>query len=100
MIFIIPFFFFIWTNYASDSAWIEAMSVNYLPALILEKAGIEQPAYYEFLRDLFVEIPVINSVGYIDKEGNHYANDNSNTWPQELNEYALLQYSLLFDRER
>jgi len=92
--------FFIWTNYASDSAWIEAMSVNYLPALILEKAGIEQPAYYEFLRDLFAEIPVINSVGYIDKEGNHYANDNSNTWPQELNEYALLQYSLLFDRER
>ena len=92
--------FFIWSNYDCESEWIEAMSVNYLPALILEKAGLEQPLYYEFLLNLFAKIPVINSVGYIDNTGKHYAVDNHYIWPQELQEYAALQYNLLFDRER
>lgn len=91
--------FFIWSNYDCESEWIEAMSVNYLPALILEKAGLEQPLYYEFLLNLFAKIPVINSVGYIDNNGKHHAVDNHHVWPQELQEYAALQYNLLFDKD-
>ena len=36
-------------------------SINYLSTLALERAGIELPAYNQFLADLMETIPAINS---------------------------------------
>lgn len=53
--------FFIWTNYESTEVELPVTSINYLSTLALERAGIELPAYNQFLADMMETIPAINS---------------------------------------
>ncbi len=58
--------FFIWTNYESTEGKGRSPASIILD-VALERAGIELPAYNQFLADLMETIPAINSRGYYSK---------------------------------
>lgn len=51
--------YFIWTNYDTEYNVPEEMSVNYLPNIVLEAAGLEKDAWFNFTDMIFEKFPVI-----------------------------------------
>ena len=91
--------FFIWANYDIEEENIESISVNYLSSLVLKTAGVKLTDYNEYLLNLNKTLPVINSVGYIDNEGNHYKWSDVSPYTELLNKYEQIQYNGIFDKE-
>lgn len=91
--------FFIWANYDIEEENIESISVNYLSSLVLKTAGVKFTDYNEYLLNLNKTLPVINSVGYIDNEGNHYKWSDVSPYTELLNKYEQIQYNGIFDKE-
>lgn len=87
--------FFIWANYPLKGQHIESVSLNYLSGLLLRAAGLEGTAYTNYLEALRQQLPVINALGVIDREGNLYQNLEA-PYEELLNEYATLQYNNAF----
>ena len=88
--------FFIWANYDIEEAYYEDISANYLSSLTLKTAGVELPAYNQYLYELQKQLPMINGLGYADTEGeSHYFSDA--TEQTALSEdYKIVQYTYLF----
>lgn len=63
--------FFIWANYDIEPAYYENISANYLSTLALETAGVELPAYNQYLARLQPSLPMINALGYADAAGQY-----------------------------
>lgn len=91
--------FIIWANYDIPEATVEKMSANYLSTLLLQTAGLELTAYNKFLSVMYQELPVVNSVGYIDNEDNYYASGDTSEHSELLNAYNRIQYNNMFDME-
>lgn len=91
--------FFIWANYDIEEEYIEQISVNYLSSMVLKTAGLELTRYNKYLLDLAKELPVIDTVGYIDKDGRHYAWEDKSPYTEMLNDYDRIQYNNLADQE-
>lgn len=91
--------FFIWTNYESEAEEIELTSLNFLSTLALERAGIELPAYNQFLSDLMEVTPAVNARGYYSKaEGKFkHVEDAAGEDAEWLSDYEILQYNNMFD---
>ena len=104
----------IWANYDIDEATGEDTSVNYLAANVLKAAGVPTSDYQSFLLKLKEEYPIISAVR-TDKTAGKTANKTSDKVSNKpdkatgskkkqadsdmLNEYKILQYYRLFDRE-
>jgi len=93
--------FFIWTNYDTQEEQVEMTSLNYLSTMGLERAGIDLPAYNQFLADMMEVVPAINARGYYSKEQGRYlhledATDEEALW---LLKYQSLQYNGVFDSQ-
>jgi hypothetical protein len=93
--------FFIWTNYDTPEETLDITSLNYLSTLTLERAGIELPAYNQFLADMMEVVPAINSRGYYSKSEGCYlhlddAKGEEAAW---INRYRMLQYNSMFDKK-
>jgi len=88
--------FFIWANYEITEAYYENLSANYLSTLTLKTAGLQLPAYNQYLDQLEQQLPMINSLGYVDAIGGyHYFSDD--TAEQALiDSYKVVQYNALF----
>ena len=54
--------FMIWANYDINEENIDAVSLNYLGNILLEKAGLSTNGYGEFLNEIRQEMPVIRLV--------------------------------------
>ncbi len=91
--------FYIWANYDIEEEEIERMSVNYLSSLVLKTANVQLTEYNRYLLELRETLPVINTVGYIDNEGNHYKWSDVSPYTELLNEYERIQYNCIFDTE-
>lgn len=91
--------FFIWANYDIKEKNIERISANYLSSLVLKTAGVKLTDYNEYLLNLRKTLPVINSVGYIDKEGDHYKWSDVSPYTELLSKYEQIQYNGIFDKE-
>ncbi|MCC8168580.1 MAG: LTA synthase family protein [Clostridiales bacterium] len=93
--------FFIWTNYDIEEESVEMTSLNYLSTMALEAAGIELPAYNQFLADLMEVIPAINSRGYYSISAGKYQNLSDATGEEALwlGYYEILQYNSMFDKK-
>lgn len=88
--------FFIWTNYDIEEAYYDKISVNYLSTLAMELAGLELPAYNQYLSRLYEKLPVVNALGYADGEGGwHYFREENELQPY-LDGYEMVQYDYLF----
>lgn len=89
----------IWTNYPMEASQ-EDMSTNYFGSYILKAAGIQGSAYNQFLLKLKETIPVIGNDAVCDSKGNWYSMEEL---PKEyvslIEQYQILQYNNLFDRE-
>lgn len=88
--------FFIWANYDIEEEANVETSPNFLGTKVLEAAGIPLSDYYSFLADLEKQYPVISSIRAEDAEGISY---EIKEVEEALNNYAILQYFYLLDRE-
>jgi phosphoglycerol transferase MdoB-like AlkP superfamily enzyme len=91
--------FFIWANYDIKEKNIKRISANYLSSLVLKTAGVKLTDYNEYLLNLRKTLPVINSVGYIDKEGECYKWSDVSPYTELLSKYEQIQYNGIFDKE-
>ncbi len=89
--------FIIWANYDIPEAQIDQISANYLSTLVLEVAGLELTDYNRFLASLYQRLPVINTVGYVDSEGNYYGQSQSSEYDELLEVYDYMNYNSLID---
>ena len=92
--------FFLWANYDIPEQEGICTSLNYLGRYLLETAGLEKPAFYEFLTDMEQVIPSLNVDGYYSRSQGMYlpyeeAEGEEARW---LQQYAVLQYNGMFDR--
>lgn len=93
--------FFIWTNYDTPEEEVEITSLNYLSTMALERAGVNLPAYNQFLAALQEGIPAVNARGYYSLQEDKFlhledAADEEKEW---LSLYENLQYNGLFDKK-
>ena len=91
--------FYIWANYDIEEREIERLSSNYLSSLVLETAGIKLTEYNKYLLNLAKTLPVIDTVGYVDNEGNYFKWSDSSPYTQLLDDYERVQYNNIFDRQ-
>lgn len=92
--------FVIWANYNIEETQIEKLSANYLAAELLQVAGVPVNAYQNFLLNLSEEVPVIDTLGFIQSDG-LYADSGEMLDASSqagLQEYAMLQYAHLFGK--
>ncbi len=88
---------FIWTNYDSEQVDSYQISANYLPLLILERAGYKLPPYLKMMKDVYEKYPVITSQGVLDDEGRLYAGVNDLSEDPLIKMYQYVQYANMFD---
>lgn len=89
--------FIIWANYDIRETTVDKMSANYLGAYVMQEAGLELSPYQQFLMKLYKELPVLNAMGAIDKDGNYYDSAEDTPYKDMVNEYQILQYNNLID---
>ncbi len=89
--------FIIWANYDIEENQIDKLSSNYLSSLLLKTAGIKLTEYNKYLLKLSEQLPVIDSVGYIDASNNYYKWSDSSNYSAVLDEYEKVQYNNIFD---
>ena len=76
---------------------VDAISVNYLSALLMEKAGIPKTRYQEYLTELRKDYPVVTANFFQTADGKFY--DYADTEQKDgLNNYAILQYNDIVDK--
>lgn len=91
--------FYIWANYDIEEKTIDRLGVNYLSSYLLQIAGVELPAYNQYLLKLSETLPVINTVGVIDADGNHYALGEDTPYDDLIDDYKKVVYNLVFDED-
>ena len=90
--------FLIWTNYNSDSGYIEKMSSNYLATLVLQQAGLKTTAYHRYLSAMYQKLPVIDTTGYITADNRYYTYDDKTEYTPILDGYRQVIYNYMFDQ--
>ncbi len=88
--------YIIWANYNIEEEERD-MSANYLSSYLLKLAGLEMTGYNKFLLKLQEKVPVINAVGYIGDDGEHYTFDEESPYKNDILKYQILQYNNLID---
>lgn len=94
--------FFIWTNYDSTEAQDVMISSNFLGALVAKLSNYPTTGYMDFLLDLYQELPMINTQGYITSEGllTDDVEDLTEEQQEALLQYEYLSYYNLFTKTR
>ncbi len=90
--------FIIWANYDIEEQEIERLSSNYLSSLLLNTAGLSMTDYQRYLLKLSETLPVINTVGYIDQNGEYYDWNEPSPYSGLLEQYRRIQYNMLLDK--
>ncbi len=91
--------FYIWANYDIDEETVDKLSVNYLSSLVLDTAGVELPAYNQYLLKLSEYIPVVNNVGYITADGAYYKSGDTSPYSEYLLDYSRVVYNYIHDKK-
>ncbi|MBR1865000.1 MAG: LTA synthase family protein [Lachnospiraceae bacterium] len=93
--------FLIWANYDIEERYLERTSLNYLQSILLDAAGMKQSGYNKFLLSMMEEIPAINVSGFFGADGIYYDNEDTNSpYYEKIQEYNILEYNHLFDKQR
>ena len=73
-------------------------------AYLTELAGLPQTGYQQYLEELWQELPIINTVGYVDSQGNwvHTSQEEllSPAAQTALDGYKRVLYNNIFDKGR
>lgn len=89
--------FLIWANFDIEEENDVLTSLNYLGCKTLEIAGAKLSGYDEYLLELSKAIPAMNTVGYLDSQGEYHYLTEENQYSKVLQEYWLLEYNEMFD---
>lgn len=89
--------FFIWTNYETEAQHDVAISANFLPWLILERANFPLPPYVQMLKEVHEKYPIISAMGVVDAEGNVYSGVADLMDDPLMRKYQYVQYANVFD---
>ncbi len=95
--------FIIWANYDIEENNVDCTSINFLSNYLYEAAGIDLPPYNLFLKDLQKQYSAINDrIIYSAETGNSNSvkNELSSNHLTIIQEYQILQYNSLFDKNR
>lgn len=90
--------FLIWANYDIEEQEIAYLSSNYLSSLLLKTAGLPMSEYNRYLLKLSETLPVIDTVGYIDADGQYYDWNEASPYSGLLEQYRRIQYNCLLDK--
>lgn len=90
--------FVIWANYNIPEADVDHISANYLSTLLMQTARLPMTQYNKYLAALYQKLPVIDSVGYMDSEGNMYASGAESEYTDDLHKYNCIEYNALLDK--
>lgn len=93
--------FLLWANYdIKEREGVEA-SLNYLSSMLLDTAQLPMTSYQEFLFALREKIPVINSIGYLEANGEFTddVTDLSREAQELIKKYKIAQYNGIFDKK-
>ncbi len=94
--YIVPYV--IWANYEVDWKEYGDMSANYLPAVMMECAGLPLPPFYQYLMELKEEYPVLTRRGCLGRDGQ--LADIADLWDEEpIYQYRMLQYNQLYEKD-
>ena len=94
--YVVPYI--IWANYEVDWREYGNMSANYIPAVLMECAGLDLPPYYQYLMEMHEIYPVLTQRGCLDREGNLL--DIADLRDTEMIcQYRMLQYNHLYVRK-
>lgn len=93
--------FFVWANYELESKLNVVTSLNYLSNYVYTAAGINPPAYNQFLEDSQEIIPYMNALGYfsLSEESFIPIADAEGLEKKVLENYQVLQYNNIFDKK-
>lgn len=92
--------FVIWANYDIAEAEVDKLSVNYLSSLLLEQAGVQGAPYNDYLMKLSETLPVIDTVGIIDSEGQYFRKGDPTIHDREILKYQQMVYNNMLDTAR
>lgn len=107
--------YMIWANYDLEEGWTgkptacnpdgnapeDTTSINYLGATLVKALGMPLTDYQSFMLRNRAVIPAVNSNVYMDADGKIHGMDAEPASEQDaaaLNNYAMLQYANLFDK--
>ncbi len=93
--------YFIWSNFPYEGENVKLTSLNYLSAMLLERAGIDLPPYQKFLSELMQTVPAMNERAYFSKSAGRYVHYGKGSKEEEfwIENYRVLQYNGLFDEK-
>lgn len=89
--------FLIWANYDLSEVDNQNTSLNFLATRLLDAAELEYSPWYAFLKDVEAEIPALNDAFYYTKDGNAVSLTDTDSLPEIMDDYEILQYNYLFD---
>lgn len=92
--------FYIWANYDIEEKEVESLSANYLSSYLIDIAGLEKTEFNDYLLALSETLPVVDTVGYIDNQGNYYLYSQETPYSDLINGYEKVCYNYLFDNEQ
>ncbi len=88
----------VWSNFKEGKQDLNTVSPAFLPPYVFKYAGLELPAYYQFLAKFSGKVPGFSAEIKIDANGNLY-----HKLPKEYvdlqNKYWLLQYDIMFGKQ-
>lgn len=92
--------FMIWANYDIPEAENVMLSTNYLGVLTAKMANLPMTDYMKYLADLYEQVPVINTNGYITPDGKmaEDLSDLSETLQSQVKQYQAFAFCDLFSR--
>lgn len=96
--YVVPFF--IWANYDIEEQYDIEVSTNYLQSLLFQTASLPMNSYTKYMSELSMDIPVITSQYYKDKDGNLYRIDDiESPYYDRVKEYRDIVYYYMFDNK-
>lgn len=93
--------FMIWSNREMEEEDTGYVSLNYLPSIIVDVAGIPSTPYYEYMGQLREKLPVVSSYGkYFDSDGNEYDYEEETAYTSAVQDYFYLEFNNLMKNLR
>lgn len=100
--------FVIWANYDIDEEAVigeisydfseeNILSVNYLNTLLFEAAELPMSPFQKYMKSIIKDYPVLTANMFLDNEGSYFGVNMSQSLPEQLKDYAILNYNHLFD---
>lgn len=90
--------YLIWANYDIEEEE-KDMSANYLSSYLLKVLGADMTGYNKYLLELQRQVPIITANGYVGNDGILYSWEEESSYTSLLEEYHILQYNNLFDKD-